>query len=138
MKSTEIASIIGISILNSLAAIAPALAQPYVDQFVGAWRNQNPQTDGVTCVDISNRLGQLSMHLWGRCHPTDCDNGTHPLLVANSPGSVVTFNFVQNTISQSGRLIVLPDGELQIQIHTHFNDLTGRPDYDAVYRFVRS
>jgi len=129
-------AIIGISFLTSVAATVPASSQPYVDQFVGAWRNQNPQTDGVTRVQISNRLGQLSMHLWGRCHPTDCDNGVHPLVPANN--GVVTFDFVQNTISESGTLTVLSDGGLQMRTHTHFNDASGRPDYDAVYRFVRS
>lgn len=108
---------------------------PYVDRYVGLWKNENPQTDGVTRVEISDRLGQLSLHEWGRCHPTDCDNGTHPLMI---DGNAVRFDFVENTISNRGTLTVLADGKLQMAVHTHFNDTSGRPDYDSVFRFVQS
>jgi hypothetical protein len=46
-------------------ACTPGVAQPYVDQFVGNWSNENPQTDGMTRVEINDRLGRLSMHCGG-------------------------------------------------------------------------
>ena len=47
-----------------------------VSSFLGHWKNENADTGGITKIDIDFRLGQIIVHNWGSCQPTDCDWGT--------------------------------------------------------------
>jgi hypothetical protein len=44
----------------------------------GTWVNVNPQTLGITKIEISavpapgRRFGNMTINAWGKCHPTDC------------------------------------------------------------------
>jgi len=44
-----------------------------VDSFVGHWKNENPDSSGITKADIDSRLDRIIVRMWGKCHPTDCD-----------------------------------------------------------------
>ena len=48
----------------------PALGQ--IDKFEGRWTN--PES-GITAIEIRNADGALRLHVFGRCHPADCDWG---------------------------------------------------------------
>jgi hypothetical protein len=107
-----------------------------LDQYVGEWRNENPQTNGITKVEITNRLGELAIHAWGRCHPTDCDNGIHPLASANDGDSLnytADFKFKVDR----GTAVMRENGVLELTVSSHFTDESRRPDYQATYRFRR-
>jgi hypothetical protein len=107
-----------------------------LDQYVGVWHNENPQTNGITRVEITNRLGDLAIHIWGRCHPTDCDNGAHPLESVSNGDSLnytADFKFKVDT----GSVAMSANGDLELTTHSHFTDESRRPDYQATYRLRR-
>jgi hypothetical protein len=41
----------------------------------GLWRNHDPNTGGITRVDLSQSGSAVQIRMWGRCHPADCDWG---------------------------------------------------------------
>jgi hypothetical protein len=117
----------------SLVSTAPS---GQLDQYVGVWRNENPQTSGITKIEITNRLGAFAIHVWGKCHPTDCDNGIHPLENA-STGDALNYTADFKFKVDSGSVAIRENGNLELTTHSHFTDQSRRPDYDATYRFLR-
>ena len=47
-----------------------------IGQLEGMWKNVDPQTRGLTTLDIKVDGDKVTVHAWGKCHPTDCDWGT--------------------------------------------------------------
>ncbi|MEI8102435.1 MAG: caspase domain-containing protein [Chlorobium sp.] len=108
----------------------------YVDRFVGRWTNENPNTSGITRVEIESRLGKVSVHMWGKCHPNDCDWGTTNSIEDNNDGILaVTWTMKFKTDKQ--QLSILENGNLRVSGRTHFTDNSGRPDYDSTHYFKR-
>jgi hypothetical protein len=109
-------------------------AHPSTDNpYVGEWRNEDQQTRGITRVEISIHESTLAIHLWGRCHPTDCDQGEHFLDSAGS-GSVLhyaaSFPFKVDTGS-----VTMPEKDvIELSIFTHFTDTSRRADHQTTYR----
>jgi len=46
-----------------------------VNQLVGLWVSDDPNTRGITKFHIDKHDDQILVHAWGKCHPTDCDWG---------------------------------------------------------------
>jgi hypothetical protein len=61
-------------------------------QYVGTWTNDDPNTSGVTSIEITQADEGLDIHPFGKCHPTDCDWGTRQATVAQEPFDVL-FDF---------------------------------------------
>src|SRR5215472_9169705 len=60
-------------------AIASAVPAAFADvgDFIGSWSNADPNTGGITRVVINHGAGnQVTVQVFGRCHPSDCDWGT--------------------------------------------------------------
>ena len=108
-----------------------------VDQFVGRWVNQNRNTDGITRVEIQRRLNTLSVHMWGKCHPTDCDWGTTTTDVSDSDDGILSITWLQSFKEEAQEISTLPDGRIQVVSHSHFIDNSGRPDYDSTHYFEK-
>jgi hypothetical protein len=60
----------------ALSLIASNVYSMPVD-FVGKWKNINAGTRGVVQIEVAP---DMSMHMWGACTPTPCDNGITPLV----------------------------------------------------------
>jgi hypothetical protein len=45
-------------------------------RYSGLWMNENLSTSAITRIEIWFQADTPMMHWWGKCHPTDCDNGT--------------------------------------------------------------
>src|SRR4051794_17434350 len=43
--------------------------------FGGIWKNTDPDTRGITKVQIRLDNDKAFVRTWGRCHPSDCDWG---------------------------------------------------------------
>lgn len=106
-----------------------------IGDFIGAWNNADPNTGGITHVVISPAgANRVRVHVFGSCHPSDCDWGTvlgHSY--ADSAGSsevrsvVATFNSGFSTDQ-----VVLRKGQghtLRMDLFVAFNDGSGRNDY---------
>ena len=59
--------------LGFLLAV-PSTAFAQLSAFQGNWRNNDPATQGVTRLQIQTSPN-VTVHAWGKCSPTDCDNG---------------------------------------------------------------
>jgi len=43
--------------------------------YLGIWVNSDPDTPGITKVEIRPANGTVLVHAWGTCRPQDCDWG---------------------------------------------------------------
>jgi len=111
---------------------------PGASQFIGHWENEDPNTGGITRVEIRSDVSTIFVHMWGKCHPTDCDWGEETTAISDANDGVLsitwTFSFAVNT----QQLTVLSDGRLRVTGHVHFTDNSGRLDYDYTHYFVRA
>ncbi len=109
------------------AAVAGAM-------LTGEWLNQNPKTLSITRVEIATAGGQIRVHMWGKCHPADCDWGE--ARAESSAGPLrVSWNHGFAIVEQE--LVMRQDGALQITSHTHVTDQSGRPDTAETEYFSR-
>jgi hypothetical protein len=99
--------------------------------FAGSWVNENSGTNGITRVDIHQRLNKLFVHTWGKCVPTDCDEGEQTVDVVESDKGILSMKITLPFASEVQEVAVLPDSRLRLVRHTHFTDGSKRPDYDA-------
>jgi hypothetical protein len=109
----------------------------FVEKFVGRWINENSDTSGITRVNIDSRLNKVIVHMWGKCHPSDCDWGTVSTSRADSDDKVLSIKWSKSFAVTDQKISILSDGRLRVTGHTRFTDNSGRPDYDSVYYFIK-
>lgn len=109
-------------------------------KFVGSWQNPVSWTRGIVRIEVSEQLGELTVRVWGRCHPDNCDWGEkHPeTFIAQSTRKVVALR-IQYGKDHEGidRVLLLrlePGPKLRAETYTTFTD--DRPAYWAAYFLV--
>jgi peroxiredoxin/outer membrane lipoprotein-sorting protein len=108
---------------------------PSTNSSVGSWDNQDPSTDGITQIVISQeKSGQLRVHVWGKCEPMDCDWGVAEV---NSSNGLATSVFDQGFATTAMEFVLLPDGRLLVVSKSDYKDQSGFRDQDHVEFFVR-
>ena len=103
--------------------------------FVGEWVNVDPETRSWTRIEIGPAGNDLSFHLYGSCGLKECDAGETivpygggPLVVQlDSDFSTRTLTVTVNTKSDM----------LRAETFVHFDDYSGRSDYNTSDLFVR-
>jgi DNA-binding beta-propeller fold protein YncE len=103
--------------------------------FVGNWENVDPETRGWTRLEVSQVNNALNFHIFGKCHPTDCDAGE--ALVPFTGGTLVfplDHDFAQITFTVT---LETDSDQLMVETFTRFIDNSGRSDYLASDRFAR-
>ena len=116
-----------------------------IGQFEGKWKNVDPNTRGLTTLDIGVSGDRVNVHAWGKCHPTDCDWGTvdatayAPSVDAHLPRDAHALTAVFTTNFSESLLVINPVGghKLRVEVLTRFTDNSGRSAYSAVYTFSR-
>lgn len=124
---------------------ATPLAFGQLNQFTGNWRNVDANTGGVTKLAIANIGNTLTVHAWGKCHPTDCDWDAVPAYAYAST--------VQDNLSAKARaisatfhtnfsetmMVIQPaaSNQLRAQTMTRFTDNSSRSNYVSVETFSR-
>jgi len=121
----------------------PSFAQCAQSPLAGHWVANDPNTRGVTraeigvgcCDQILNGVPVCSppdsVHLFGKCHPNDCDWGAQSGHFQNGSGNQLNLSlnqgFVVRTINirRSGAL-------LRLRIASHYTDHSGRPDRTSI------
>jgi len=88
------------------------------NNFYGFWVNEDTDTQSITKIDIQKVGDIICVHIWGKCHPTDCDWGIE-------------------TTDISEELILLSDGRLKVITFCHFTDNSGRLDYESTEYFIK-
>ena len=137
MKAINTSTIVRLfSFLLLFCAAFPAKSQNEESPgFVGEWCNKNFATRGNTRINVRHDGTKLIVHMWGRCHPTECDLGERPATQSPSESLLVTWKESFATITQ--KLTLLADGNLQSSSRTRFTDNSGRTDYESNETFVK-
>jgi hypothetical protein len=142
--------ILVLTVLTALTSVGgPAYAQEptFGDalDFVGTWKNVDSGSNNIKKVKItpSNALGSpVSVHAWGKCGSSLCDQGTvaghngpsgtrrviASFFAKNSQGYV----FAQRTLTLQMRA----DGDLDYRLVTHYVDHSGREDWARTGRLT--
>ncbi|OPX79471.1 MAG: hypothetical protein A4E45_00627 [Methanosaeta sp. PtaB.Bin039] len=135
-----------IAAISLLALLLCSSATASLSQFSGGWKNTDPNTSGITRLEISTSESYISVQAWGKCHPEDCDWGEAEAIsyapsVESDPASeaealLAIFNpgFAETT------LVIQPAGNNRLKVlnFQHFTDGSGRSDYMAEYIFTKS
>lgn len=128
--------------LSLCGLLAPQQAQAAPANFVGTWVNSNVATSGITRVNVTRSGdGPLTVQVFGRCHPTDCDWGSAPVLTYGA--SVSDTNHLTATAvyakgySNTTLVMTFTRGRLDVQALTQFTDGSGRQNYASRAAFTR-
>lgn len=111
--------------------------QSNFEPFIGQWANVNVNTDSITYVEIKREIDNLNVHMWGQCHPYDCDWGSEFTSIEDSEDGALSLIWVESFAKRYQQLSVLQDGRLKVSMQTHFTDTSGRPDYTSVDYFSK-
>jgi hypothetical protein len=126
---------IGCALGLLMFALLPVIGQTSeASSFVGNWANKDFQTRSITRVQIRLDSTNVIAHVWGRCHPTECDWGD---TTAIAKGKTLSLTWDHGFAVDTQELTLMADGSLQIVGHTHFTDNSGRKDYDSKDIFAK-
>ena len=144
-------SLILLMAILMLALTSSAFA--VLNQFRGHWKNIDPNTRGVTTLNIDIRGNLVTIRAWGKCHPQDCDWGrvtAHayaPNVSSNLQAKARALSAIFRKSFSLTLMVIHPQQQtklqrrtkrLQAEIMTHFTDNSGRTDYNAVYIFEKT
>lgn len=141
MKKLAYLLFLGLLVLASASGVSAQL-----DQFLGYWKNVDSGTSGVTTLDIGASGTDVSVHAWGKCHPTDCDWGEADLSFAYGPSvssdlisEALAISAIWNKGFSETLMIIRPveKARLQADVYTRFTDGSGRTAYTQSYTFER-
>jgi hypothetical protein len=138
----------GLALLIVTAMPSGAYALCAAQQMEGTWRNTNASTTGITRIVItfpcndtnpSTRLPD-TVHVWGKCSPTDCDWGEQAIVYRFWSEAVAQYTHVVATYDQSFarktlRIFLLEDGRLFVFRETRYDD--DRRDFSKGEYFVK-
>ncbi len=104
------------------------------DSLTGTWVNANLESDGITQVVIHRDEHRMMVHVWGACHPLDCDWGeTEAELWKGTPLAIWKAGFSTTTV----QLVEQPDGRLLVVYRSEYHDGSGRKDPGHAEFFTR-
>jgi hypothetical protein len=131
------------AILLLLLTASSCLAS--IDQFSGSWNNVDPNTSGITRLEIAASGSSAQVHAWGRCHPSDCDWGT---VQAQAFASSVSSDLAGEAdrliavfdagFSETTLVIKLSGNALIVESYDRFKDSSGRSNYQSIYKFQKA
>jgi hypothetical protein len=139
MKKIAMGAMVGLLFLTIAATASASLAQ-----FLGKWRNTNPNTRGLTALIITMAGPQVMVHAWGECTPTDCDWGNMPGFAygpnvsANLQATAEAISVVHKE-SFAERLLIIrraAGNHLRVENYTRFTDNSVRTNYVDVETFA--
>ncbi|GEM_PF-790529 len=133
-------------VLGLLAlAVAPS-ASAQLEHFSGYWKNVDPDTTGVTTIDIDASETTVAVHAWGKFYPADIDweyaNASYaygPTAASDLLSESMAISAVWTTSFSETLMIIRPveKEHLQADTYTRFTDGSGRTAYTQSYIFER-
>jgi len=114
-------------------------------RFSSKWINSNPNTRGVTALDIDVSGSRVTVQAWGKCHPRDCDWGRveGDAYAPDASSNLVESAQLISAVFRSGlgkRLLIIRRGDrnqLNVEVLAQFGDRSGRPNYFTTETFSR-
>jgi hypothetical protein len=128
-----------------LAIAMQCSAHASQEQFAGKWKNVDPDTGGITKLEIVFEGDLVRVHAWGKCHPEDCDWGTVVAIAygqsvdSDVSDTVRTIAAVFKTSFNQSLLVIHAgdQGRVKVEVLTHFTDGSGRSPYSQVHTMAR-
>lgn len=132
-------------LVGLLVLLVSSLALANLNSFVGQWVNTDPNTRGITALDIRINGTQINVRAFGKAHPNDIDWGTVPGYAYAGSVSENLFNgaqvvsaIYQTNFSETILLIRMQGANrLNVETLTRFTDGSQRANYHAYYNFKR-
>jgi hypothetical protein len=119
----------GATVTYTVEAKKPEAPTP---PYVGNWANENSQTRGITRFDIRQQNGKLFVHMWGKCHPTDCDWGEMEARPSGSTRLLITWD--QGFVVRS-QTLTFENQRIRLESRSNFKD--GRPPQTSTETFKK-
>lgn len=106
-------------------------------KFAGSWKNIDPNTSGITKINVTNTAAYPLIHAYGQCSPTDCDwgNAIATALTASYP---YEYYSTYNDAAAKRYLYIdldCTDTYLTVKLVSDYHD--SRPTKTNVYKFKR-
>ena len=111
---------------------APEPQQQTAPSLAGMWKNQDPHTRSLTRLNILQ--GELFIHAWGSCQPSECDWGEAAL---RRDGDTLVVRWDQGFVVRNQTLFLTEDGRLNSTTSSHYVDQSGRADQTETEYFIR-
>jgi hypothetical protein len=105
-----------------------------VNPFAGEWLNEDLNTRGLTKLQIDQGDGQMRVHAWGRCHPTDCDWG---IQAGAMIGQGLTITWDQGFVLRKMVVTKRTDDECGVVTDSVYSDRRPRQQTTDVFRRAR-
>ncbi len=103
------------------------------DVIVGGWVSENPNTSGITSLNVAASDEGLTSHAWGACVPNDCDWSAVPMhTLGTSIGDATPERSAANWDHGFSTVFMtthLSGGDLVVEKYTVFHDDSGRSNY---------
>ncbi len=100
-------------------------------RLAGSWRNVDPAAPGIVQVDIRADNGAFVVRPWGSCLPTACDWGEQTTSVSDGGDGVLSLTWQPPFAVMTAEIRLLQDGRLEVWLHEHYTDASGRRDFDS-------
>jgi len=127
-----------------LLLITATCSSASIDQFAGSWNNVDPNTSGITKIEIAASGTSAQVHVWGRCHPSDCDWGTVKAqafassVSSDLAGADTLIAVFDSGFSETTLVMELSGNTLIVDSYDRFTDGSGRSNYLANYKFQKA
>jgi len=106
--------------------------EPPKNMFIGNWKNDNPQTRGITRLEVRQEGEAVLVHAWGACSPQDCDWGAQPAAISAGSASVT---WEQGFVLR--KMTLTPDAQLlRMSLDSVYRD--NRPAQQGREYFVKA
>jgi hypothetical protein len=121
-------------------------AKDPIKKIVGTWVNNNIDTKGITKLIVAKTGNRHSVHLFGKCDPTDCDLGKRLLRSSfweNSGSTHIEATYKESTVLRKLEIQSLqqfnssPPAEIRVVFSNKFIDNSGRPSYSINETFQK-
>jgi len=126
-----------LSVIGCDVKMSPIESEDKARKFVGDWKNEDPDTDHITKAKIELNSDIISVYLWGKCLPVDCDWGVNTTNVSDADDEVLSLTWNQGFAIITQEITLTPNKRLKINDHEHFIDNSGRKDFDRVCLFIK-
>ena len=111
------------------------IIEEIVERFVGTWLNVDKNTDNVTKIVIAEIDNYLSIRVWGKCHPDDCDWGKKFIKKNEVMDGVIKLTWLFSGTEVVQEIILLNDLNGRINVKYDYNYLGIESNVtDAMYK----
>lgn len=128
-----------------LLLVVHSVALANINKFAGKWKNVDPNTRGLTTLNIEVKGTRVRIQAFGKCHPTDCAWGSAagtvyaPSVESSMVEAAQALSTIYITSFSQVILIIRPAENDQIEVEklTKFTDESGRANTRYVEKMSR-